>query len=91
MFKPLSTKVLVRLMPAPAEEVTASGLVLPGGGGQANNVRLVDVHALGPSCKLGLKEDETVVIGAFSGQVLRDKGMTLLLVDETEILARQVP
>lgn len=65
--KPLGNRILVK--PKTAEEVTASGIVLPAGNDQDKKTQgaIVAVGGGEAIAKLGLKVGDTVVFGKYSG------------------------
>ncbi|MBO5771740.1 MAG: co-chaperone GroES [Alistipes sp.] len=84
--KPLSDRVLV--LPNPAEEVTAGGLIIPD---TAKEKPLAGkVIAAGPGTaevKMEVKEGDQVLYGKYAGTEISLEGTSYLILKQSEILA----
>ena len=84
--KPLSDRVLV--LPNPAEEKTAGGLIIPD---TAKEKPLAGkVVAVGPGTsevKMEVKVGDRVLFGKYSGQAVKVDGQELLVMREEDIMA----
>jgi chaperonin GroES len=84
--KPLSDRVLV--LPNPAEEVTAGGLIIPD---TAKEKPLAGkVIAAGPGTaevKMEVKEGDRVLYGKYAGTEISLEGTSYLILKQSEILA----
>lgn len=84
--KPLSDRVLI--LPNPAEEKTAGGLIIPD---TAKEKPLAGkVIAVGPGTKevtMEVKEGDTVLYGKYSGQEIQVDGKEYLIMRQNDILA----
>lgn len=84
--KPLSDRVLV--LPNPAEEKTAGGLIIPD---TAKEKPLAGkVVAAGPGTadvKIEVKEGDQVLYGKYAGTEINVEGVTYLILKQAEILA----
>ena len=84
--KPLSDRVLIQ--PTPAEEVTASGIIIPD---SAKEKPLKGtVIAVGPGTKdevMELKDGDTVLYGKYAGTELEIEGDKVLIMRQSEVLA----
>ena len=84
--KPLSDRVLV--LPNPAEEVTAGGLIIPD---TAKEKPLAGkVIAAGPGTaevKMEVKEGDQVLYGKYAGTAISLEGTSYLILKQSEILA----
>ena len=84
MIKPLADRVLVES--APAEEKTASGIIIPD---TAKEKPLQGtVIAVGPGKTdepMTLKEGDTVLYGQYSGTEIKLEGKTYLIMRESDI------
>ncbi|MBQ5753829.1 MAG: co-chaperone GroES [Alistipes sp.] len=84
--KPLSDRVLV--LPNPAEEKTAGGLIIPD---TAKEKPLAGkVVAAGPGTadvKMEVKEGDQVLYGKYAGTEINVEGVTYLILKQAEILA----
>lgn len=84
--KPLSDRVLI--LPNPAEEKTAGGLIIPD---TAKEKPLAGkVVAAGPGTKdvkMEVKEGDTVLYGKYAGQELVIDGTEYLIMRQSDILA----
>lgn len=83
-FKPLADRVLIE--PAAAEQVTASGIIIPD---TAKEKPLKGtVLAVGGGKKdepMTVKVDDTVIFGQYSGTEIKVDGKTLLIMRESDI------
>jgi len=85
-LKPLQDRVIIK--PAPAEERTAGGIIIPDTAKE--KPQRGTVVAAGPGKKdepVTVKEGDTVLYGKYSGTELRVDGEDLLIVREADILA----
>ena len=86
MIKPLSDRVLI--LPNPAEEVTAGGLIIPD---TAKEKPLAGkIIAVGPGTKdvtMEVKEGNQVLYGKYSGTEISHQGTTYIIMKQAEILA----
>ncbi len=84
--KPLSDRVLI--LPNPAEEMTAGGLIIPD---TAKEKPLAGkVVAAGPGTKdveMEVKVGDEVLYGKYAGQELQIEGQTYLIMKQSDILA----
>lgn len=84
MLKPLADRVLIEA--APAEEKTASGIIIPD---TAKEKPLRGkVIAVGPGKKdepMTLKEGDTVLYGQYSGTEIKIDGTTYLIMRESDV------
>ena len=84
--KPLSDRVLI--LPNPAEEKTAGGLIIPD---TAKEKPLADkVVAVGPGTSevtMEVKEGDQVLYGKYAGQEIQIEGETYLIMKQNDILA----
>lgn len=84
MLKPLADRVLIE--PAPAEEKTASGIIIPD---TAKEKPLRGkVIAAGPGKadeKMTVKKGDTVLYGQYSGTEIKMEGKTYLIMRESDI------
>lgn len=84
--KPLSDRVLI--LPNPAEEKTAGGLIIPD---TAKEKPLVGkVVAVGPGTSevtMEVKEGDQVLYGKYAGQEIQIEGETYLIMKQNDILA----
>ena len=86
MIKPLSDRVLI--LPNPAEEITAGGLIIPD---TAKEKPLAGkIIAVGPGTKdvtMEVKAGDEVLYGKYSGTEVTHEGTTYIIMKQTEILA----
>lgn len=84
--KPLSDRVLIQ--PAPAEEVTVSGIIIPD---SAKEKPLKGtVVAAGPGTKdedMQLKAGDTVLYGKYAGTEVEIDGEKMLIMRQSDVLA----
>lgn len=84
-MKPINDRVVIK--PAPAEERTAGGLIIPD---TAKEKPLRgEVVAVGPGKKdhsMTVKKGDVVLYGKYAGQELSYKGQDYLIVKEDDIL-----
>ncbi|WP_295989284.1 co-chaperone GroES [uncultured Alistipes sp.] len=84
--KPLSDRVLI--LPNPAEEKTAGGLIIPD---TAKEKPLAGkVVAVGPGTSevtMEVKEGDQVLYGKYAGQEIQIEGETYLIMKQNDILA----
>ena len=86
MIKPLSDRVLI--LPNPAEEITAGGLIIPD---TAKEKPLAGkVIAVGPGTTevtMEVKEGDQVLYGKYSGTEVNYGGTSYIIMKQSEILA----
>ena len=86
MIKPLSDRVLI--LPNPAEEITAGGLIIPD---TAKEKPLAGkVIAVGPGTKevtMEVKQGDQVLYGKYSGTEVNYGGTSYIIMKQSEILA----
>lgn len=85
-IKPLGDRVLI--MPAPAEEKTASGLIIPDNAKE--KPQKGEVMAVGPGTKdesMTVKVGDTVLYGKYSGTDLSYEGKEYKIMKESDIYA----
>ena len=86
MIKPLSDRVLI--LPNPAEEITAGGLIIPD---TAKEKPLAGkVIAVDPGTKdvtMEVKEGDEVLYGKYSGTEVNYGGTSYIIMKQSEILA----
>lgn len=86
MIKPLSDRVLI--LPNPAEQVTAGGLIIPD---TAKEKPLAGkIIAVGPGTKdvtMEVKAGDEVLYGKYSGTEVTHEGTTYIIMKQNEILA----
>lgn len=85
-IKPLGDRVLI--MPAPAEEKTASGLIIPDNAKE--KPQKGEVMAVGPGTKdesMTVKVGDTVLYGKYSGTDLSYEGEEYKIMKESDIYA----
>ena len=85
-IKPLADRVLVE--PAPAEDKTASGIIIPDTAKE--KPQRGTVVAVGPGKKdepTTVKEGDTVLYGKYSGTEISLEGTDYLIMGESDILA----
>ena len=85
-IKPLGDRVLV--MPAAAEEKTASGLIIPDNAKEKQQKG--EVVAAGPGLKddpITVKVGDTVLYGKYSGTELTFEGKEYMMMKESDIYA----
>ena len=84
MLKPLADRVLIE--PAPAEEKTASGIIIPD---TAKEKPLQGkVVAVGPGKKdepMTVKAGDSVLYGQYSGTEIKLEGKTYLIMRESDV------
>ena len=89
--KPLSDRIVVK--PEPAEEKTASGIILPDTAQE--KPQMGKVMAVGPGkssesgevIKMSLKKGDRVLYGKYSGTEITVNGDDVLIMRESDILA----
>jgi len=84
MLKPLADRVLIEA--APAEEKTASGIIIPDTAKEKPLKGIV--IAVGPGKKdepMTLKEGDTVLYGQYSGTEIKLEGKTYLIMRESDV------
>ena len=86
MIKPLSDRVLI--LPNPAEQVTAGGLIIPD---TAKEKPLAGkIIAVGPGTKdvtMEVKAGDEVLYGKYSGTEITYQGTSYIIMKQSEILA----
>ncbi len=84
--KPLADRVLVE--PAPAEETTASGIIIPDTAKEKpQKGKVVAVGTGKPDEPMTVKEGDTVLYGKYSGTELSVEGTDYLIMRESDIFA----
>lgn len=84
--KPLADRVLIEA--APAEEKTASGIIIPDGAKE--KPQRGTIVAVGPGKKdepMTVKTGDTVLYGKFSGTEIQVEGKDYLMMRESDIFA----
>ena len=89
--KPLSDRIVVK--PAPAEDKTASGIILPDTAQEKPQIGTI--MAVGPGktsdtgdlVKMSLKKGDKVLYGKYSGTEIAVDGNDVLIMRESDILA----
>ncbi len=82
-IKPLADRVLI--LPAPAEEKTIGGIIIPD---TAKEKPLKgEVVAVGHGTKVVLKEGNTVLYGKYAGTELEVDGTKYLIMRQSDVLA----
>jgi chaperonin GroES len=89
--KPLSDRIVVK--PAPAEDKTASGIILPDTAQEKPQIGTI--MAVGPGktsdtgdlVKMSLKKGDKVLYGKYSGTEIAVDGDDVLIMRESDILA----
>jgi len=84
-MKPINDRVVVQ--PAPAEEVTAGGIIVPDTAKE--KPQRGKVIAVGPGKdgnKLTVKKGDVVLYGKYAGQEINHKGADYLIMREDDIL-----
>lgn len=85
-LKPLADRVII--LPAPAEEVTVAGIIIPD---SAKEKPLKGtVVAVGQGTKdeeMVLKENDTVIFGKFAGTEVEFNGTKYLIMRQNDVLA----
>mgnify|MGYP003572449252 CR=1 FL=1 len=85
-IKPLADRVLVE--PAPAEEKTAGGIIIPDTAKEKpQRGKIVAVGNGKPDEPMTVKEGDTVLYGKYSGTELSFEGHDYLMMKESDILA----
>ena len=85
-IKPLADRVLVE--PAPAEETTAGGIIIPDTAKEKpQRGKIVAVGNGKPDEPLTVKAGDTVLYGKYSGTELSFEGHDYLIMRESDILA----
>ena len=86
-IKPLADRVVVE--PLDAEEKTAGGIFIPDNAKE--KPQKGKVVAVGPGTgdeKMELKKDDVVLYGKYSGTEIKVNGKTLLIMRESDVLAK---
>jgi len=84
MLKPLADRVLIE--PAPAEEKTASGIIIPDTAKEKPLKGKVIAAGPGkPDEKMTVKTGDTVLYGQYSGTEIKMEGKTYLIMRESDI------
>ena len=84
-MKPINDRVVIE--PAPAEEVTAGGIIVPDTAKE--KPQKGKVVAVGPGKdgnKLSVKKGDVVLYGKYAGQEINHKGKDYLIMREDDIL-----
>ena len=89
--KPLSDRIVVK--PAPAEEKTASGIILPDTAQEKPQIGTImatgpgKISDSGDLVKMSLKKGDKVLYGKYSGTEIAVDGDDVLIMRESDILA----
>ena len=86
MIKPLSDRVLI--LPNPAEEITAGGLIIPDTAKE--KPQQAEVLAVGPGTEeepMLLKVGDIVIFSRYGGNDLKYKGVEYTIINQKDILA----
>ena len=84
IFKPLADRVLIE--PSPAEQVTASGIIIPDTAKEKPLKGKVIAAGSGkPDEPMSVKVGDTVMYGQYSGTEIKMVGNTYLIMRESEI------
>jgi len=89
--KPLSDRIVVK--PAPAEEKTASGIILPDTAQEKPQIGTImatgpgKISDTGDLVKMSLKKGDKVLYGKYSGTEIAVDGDDVLIMRESDILA----
>ncbi len=84
--KPLADRVLVE--PAPAEETTASGIIIPDSAKEKpQRGKVIAVGTGKPDEPLTVKVGDTILYGKYSGTELNLEGTDYLIMRESDIFA----
>mgnify|MGYP003417663180 CR=1 FL=1 len=84
-MKPINDRVVVK--PAPAEEKTAGGIIIPDTAKE--KPQKGEIIAVGPGKdgqKMTVKKGDMVLYGKYSGQEIHHKGVDYLIMREDDIL-----
>lgn len=83
-FKPLADRVLIE--PAAAEQVTASGIIIPDTAKEKPlRGKVIAVGKGKVDEPMSVKVDDTVIFGQYSGTEIKIDGKTLLIMRESDI------
>jgi len=83
-FKPLADRVLIE--PAAAEQVTASGIIIPDTAKEKPlRGKVIAVGKGKVDEPMSVKVDDTVIFGQYSGTEIKIDGKTLLVMRESDI------
>lgn len=84
IFKPLADRVLIE--PSPAEQVTASGIIIPDTAKEKPLKGKVIAAGSGkPDEPMSVKVGDTVMYGQYSGTEIKMDGNTYLIMRESDI------
>ena len=85
MLKPLAKRLILKAKEA--EEITASGLVLPSSAQEKQ--QMGEVVALGPEIEEedGVKVGDQVIYKSYSATEVKDQGQDFLIIELKEVLA----
>ena len=84
LLKPLADRVLIE--PAPAEEKTASGIIIPDTAKEKPlKGKVVAVGNGKPDEPMTLKEGDTVIYGQYSGTEIKLEGKDYLIMRESDV------
>ena len=85
-LKPLADRVLIK--PAPAEEVTASGIIIPDSAKEKPlNGKVIAVGNGTKDEEMILKAGDTVLYGKYAGTEIDLEGEKVLIMRQNEVLA----
>ena len=83
-FKPLADRVLIE--PEPAEQVTASGIIIPDTAKEKPlRGKVIAVGKGKVDEPMNVKTDDMVIFGQYSGTEIKVDGKTLLIMRESDI------
>ncbi|NRA12204.1 MAG: co-chaperone GroES [Crocinitomicaceae bacterium] len=83
-FKPLADRVLIE--PVPAEQKTASGIIIPDSAKEKPlNGKIVAVGAGKPDEPMTVKVGDEVLYGQYSGTEIKLDGTTFLIMREADV------
>lgn len=83
-FKPLADRVLIE--PAPAEQMTASGIIIPDTAKEKPlRGKVIAVGAGKKDEPMAVKVDDTVYYGQYSGTEIKLDGTTYLIMKQSDI------
>ncbi len=85
-IKPLADRVLI--LPAPAEEVTVSGIIIPDSAKEKPlKGKVVAVGCGTKDEEMTLKPEDTVIYGKYAGTEIEHEGTTYLIMRQSDVLA----
>ncbi len=85
-IKPLADRVLI--LPAPAEEVTATGIIIPDSAKEKPlKGRVIAAGNATKDEEMLLKEGDTVIFGKYAGTEIEFEGEKYLIMRQNDVLA----